>query len=165
MRTIFAISTLLMCVGCETAQVLNIPATNVSNLTYSNDDDFDYAIHGSLKGDVPRVTVSVPASAGLRLSSLTPASAVNQRLARWANAPRIFRGEVVSCARRGDGERETGWIGAVDGVAAQAALFEPVRDYSSVIIYDAQTQIVESVLFFNKRDGRPSCDTLIAPSA
>lgn len=160
--------------ACVPNEFCCLPISNVSDMSFSDTLEFDKALHSTLKGNTAIVTVAMPDPKTTTTGSLAPGAVVisttsevllgadvtggSHRLAPWVNVPSVAGGKTHWCSTEGT---PRGYMGIAAQVLAKIVKYEPVRDYSAVVVYNSSDQ-VQYVRFIHNAADTMTCAEAIA---
>jgi len=160
--------------SCGPLDWATILPTQVDRLQYNDSLEFDKALHATLKGNTPIVTVSMPDAPDTALGSLAPGAVLmstasevllgadvtggSHRLAPWVNLPSVAGGKTYWCSDQGVSR---GYMGAASEALAAVVKYEPARDYSALVVYDSSDR-VQYVRFIHGSPEDLTCAEAIA---
>lgn len=150
-----------------------IMPSQTQRLTYADTLEFDKALHASLKGNTPIVTVGMPTPKTTAVDALAPGALLfsgaqevllgadvtggSHRLAPWVNLPSVAGGKTHWCSDQGVSR---GYMGAAAEALAAVVKYEPARDYSAVVVYDSSDRVQYVRFVYNAPDTMTCADAI-----
>jgi hypothetical protein len=138
---------------------LTVPATNDVEITYSNNDIFDFALNGSMKGSTPVITIPLPATSTdpmmfTELRNASPANSGDERMNRWLLAISNSNGSIFACENTPPESGLWALVGLLVDIFMPAindyVTYRPARNYHAVVSYNPDTDIVTQVKMLNR---------------